>query len=731
MSAARRLAVLLAAAALPAQAPVQPLDGRPLLLCTLRAGDKVYTCHLLVDLAARTPLILHSNAAGTLRAPAIDVEAGELRLTDVPVQARRDRWLEYLTARYAQEIQEVPVAGILGLDAFGDRTIQLDGPGRKLRLLPPGQGFPDEAMDPAPEAATVPVQDDRGIPKLEVTLGGKRARLTLHTRDPFNWLDPALAAAAGHPDGLLPSLPLGRLDLAAIAPFRPLASEAGHDGGIGARTLAQMVVTLGGGRVRLERTAAQPYPELEAAFYRARHGATPIRSLRELVATGGGETIHEAAHALIDLALGAEPVDRDALRDGAFAAMRSAPADARGREALALLEKLPADAAAGDLRAELAGAALDDARKDVDGTAVHRLRIELGRLHRQRGELDQARRHLLAAVFGDPVNGHAQLELGEVHFARQEHERALARFFLATLDARQTGQQGLLRFLATHPRVHGDAADPLATLLDLADGRVPALHPIPREPETIRPTGRVALVELFTGAMCPPCVAADAAVDAIAEHWRRDEVVVLQWHLPIPAPEPLVAPVAEARAQRYGVRGTPTVVFNGRSRISGGGKADAAPEMFARYEKELAPLLQAPPRVALASSAELVDPRRVRARITTDAAGGQRLHVLLVEERIVFPGSNGMLFHGNVVRAALTPGDGRAPQPECELELDLDEVAAELDRRVAELERGRERFLVRPTVPEPARLAIVAFVEDPGTGEILQAAQAPVRPKTP
>ena len=48
----------------------------------------------------------------------------------------------------------------------------------------------------------------------------------------------------------------------------------------------------------------------------------------------------------------------------------------------------------------------------------------------------------------------------------------------------------------------------------------------------------VVLVEMFTGAQCPPCVTADAAFDALGATYKPSEVVFLEYHLHIRAPTP-------------------------------------------------------------------------------------------------------------------------------------------------------------------------------------------------
>src|SRR5690606_13824525 len=169
------------------EAPVRWVDGRPMLRATLRAGEKLYFCHLLLDLTTKDALFLHRNAAGSLRASSCDVEIGGIVLRDVPFTAQRDTWLERLTADHAEALQQVPVAGIVGLSAFGAYDLVLDGPGARLRRK-------TEALDEAPPSSevlsVVPIAGDpvRDGVRIALDLGeGLTARVALHTREPFSW----------------------------------------------------------------------------------------------------------------------------------------------------------------------------------------------------------------------------------------------------------------------------------------------------------------------------------------------------------------------------------------------------------------------------------------------------------------------------------------------------------------------------------------------------------------
>src|SRR5262249_34687999 len=105
---------------------------------------------------------------------------------------------------------------------------------------------------------------------------------------------------------------------------------------------------------------------------------------------------------------------------------------------------------------------------------------------------------------------------------------------------------------------------------------------------------RVAVVELFTGAECPPCVAADLAFDALGKTFNAKDVVLLQYHLHIPGPDPLTNPDSVARRGYYrdDIDGTPKILFNGKLQDFEGGGFDEAQERYDEYVGALTPLLE-------------------------------------------------------------------------------------------------------------------------------------------
>ena len=165
---------------------------------------------------------------------------------------------------------------------------------------------------------------------------------------------------------------------------------------------------------------------------------------------------------------------------------------------------------------------------------------------------------------------------------------------------------------------------------------------------------RVVVMELFTGAQCPPCVAADVAFDVLQKTYGVSELALIQYHLHIPGADPMTNADTEARAKYYKVSSTPSTLFNGVSKAGGGGAMAAAEKKFEAYRKVIDPLLEDTAGCKVTASAKRVNDL---IQIQADVAGlekpGQdiKLRFVVVEEDIRFVGSNKLRFHHQVVRA--------------------------------------------------------------------------------
>jgi hypothetical protein len=251
---------------------------------------------------------------------------------------------------------------------------------------------------------------------------------------------------------------------------------------------------------------------------------------------------------------------------------------------------------------------------------------------------------------------------------------------------------------------------------------------------------QVAVLELFTGAQCPPCVAADVAFDALGKSYSPSEVVLIQYHMHIPGPDPLTNPDTIARWDYYrklfpqGVRGTPTTIFNGKVQAGGGGGMANAQSKFTQYREIIDQILEKTTSVKLSGKAIQKDDK---IEIAVDVAGAPtegelKLRVLVVEESIRYVGGNRLRFHHHVVRA-IPGGAAGVTVKEANLRhtttADLLAVRKDLNNYLDDYAANERPFPSKVCPLDLKHLKVIALIQDDKTGEILQAAQIEVDDK--
>ncbi len=130
--------------------------------------------------------------------------------------------------------------------------------------------------------------------------------------------------------------------------------------------------------------------------------------------------------------------------------------------------------------------------------------------------------------------------------------------------------------------------------------------------------------------------------------------MVLEYHLPIPGPDPMMNAATRRRQEYYGVNSTPTVLLDGTERVAGGGPRSAAGQKYALFAERIARRLEAAPGAALKVSAALKGDRVEAAVDLGKPLEGVDYHLVLVQGQQEHKGGNRIQVHKMVVRDFLT-----------------------------------------------------------------------------
>ena len=278
----------------------------------------------------------------------------------------------------------------------------------------------------------------------------------------------------------------------------------------------------------------------------------------------------------------------------------------------------------------------------------------------------------------------------------------------------------------------------IGTLLGEIQANLPA-------PPAADVSNRTVLVELFTGMQCPPCVAADLALEAISKTYPTSKVVVVRYHQHIPGPDGLASQDSEERGAFYNVTSTPAVVVDGMILDPRyySGLIQATPNGYGLFRKVIDERLTVKTDVAVKLSAKVVDGQlTVEAEatgISEEILPSCRLRLAIVENKVetFLPlGSNGIFEHEFVVRESLDGSKGIPPKKgelKYAITMPLKDIQDHLTHYIAQFEAGRRMEFPAPVKPPIKNgLSLVAWVQN-GTVDkemqsrlVLQSAMIPI-----
>lgn len=282
---------------------------------------------------------------------------------------------------------------------------------------------------------------------------------------------------------------------------------------------------------------------------------------------------------------------------------------------------------------------------------------------------------------------------------------------------------------------HGDTKGLQDYLNEIYEKRLHDAADARRPPRQATEGTRVVLCELFTGAECPPCVAADIATGLLETTYAQSEVIVLRYHQHIPAPDPLANEDAQARFDMYRGQGTPTLFVDGRMFPGGSGSMAEVSMIYKTLRSVVDPILTEKSDLKLELAA---DARDGKVSISAKATGLEsfpkemRLRMALAEDKITFTAGNGVRLHEMIVRAM--PGGVPGVKPDkgqltYQGEVDLAKLKAKLTKGLASIESEMQSEFEHKPMDFKA-MHLVAFLQSEETGEVLQAASIAVSGNT-
>src|SRR5262245_57091670 len=363
--------------------------------------------------------------------------------------------------------------------------------------------------------------------------------------------------------------------------------------------------------------------------------------------------------------------------------------------------------------------------------------VTLGQVYLKNGRDTEAEKAFKDARKASPSLEAASIGLATVVAKSGDNASAIEIMTESTVSGWSRGEARQL-VESLYSKTHQDS---LSGLEETLDERYRRAFPNPFRVKPYKPgssrADRVVLAEVFTGSGCPPCVAADLAFDAVLTRYERRHVAVLMYHLHIPRPDPMANAATQNRATFCRVGGVPSYMIDGQAG-GGGGSREATEAIYNRFNPGIEKRLQVPGQAEIKLETAL-DGGVVKVRATIAKVESQspslKLNLALVEKSLHYGGENGVRFHPMVVRGMAGPGASGfrlldAQPATFEQTFDLAQLTDELKDQLDEYEQRNFglKFSEKKHAIDAANLAVVAFVQDEASLQILQASQVDVKP---
>lgn len=363
----------------------------------------------------------------------------------------------------------------------------------------------------------------------------------------------------------------------------------------------------------------------------------------------------------------------------------------------------------------------------------------LGDVEAKLGHDDAAERDLQHAL-DFKSNSDALRNLANLALKHGDKSRALTLYTAAYLRG-QLDKDQVADFKHLYFELHPGAPETIERYLDTEYDKtftIPAKYATYKA--THNRTDSVALAEIFTGAGCESCVAVDLAIDAMLQQYSRNDLAVLLYQTSAPTDDPLSNRTVELREDYYQTQRSAPHTFLQGQEIPVEGEAPQTQAVLDTLDKKVDQILDRPSGAELHVTA-VRNEDNVEVEVKGDAKdlpSPAHLQVMLVETEVTYSGENGLRYHPMVVRASANRTDNSTGYPIAgatftrNCTFDLQQITTDNLKWYGDYLQALKKRLP-PDFPMPGfreeknkmnpnKLAVVVFLQDDKTKQVLQSA---------
>ncbi|HAL45213.1 MAG: hypothetical protein A2Y12_04530 [Planctomycetes bacterium GWF2_42_9] len=622
------------------------VGGRVFITTDVAVGDDTIAANLIVDLGMPYPLILDSDFAKSLESKdntTTVLLSKSSKLTNIKFQSTELRELREYTKKYATQLKEIPICGIIGLPAFENAAVLIDIQANKFEYGEAASGDDWYSINM--------VQTESGGYRVEVYPSQDYKLIAAITTGSYDtWIDASCAAIAGFPAADFEKYTLGAVNIAEYTAIRPLKSESPHPDALIGNSFwqnFQVIIDAAEKKIWLRPKGRKISDLKERDFFKAFIDEDIDAMEKYVDSNPSSRLIEEASEYLLQLKLADPTSTKEDIKPAVDRVVKSMPESYASEKLIAYADQLfGSQQYDNDIIPLLLEEAKTCAMKNSDATPFsYEAQGRLGRYMILKKDWPKARLHLLSALFGQPNNPLFNYWMGQYYEGTGQLTRAWSRYLKACIAENAPPESfTAIGQLNDNPVFRSQFS--MQDAEEYLEDSIPSYNPAKIPDKFAKP--QTTLIEAFTSVNGAPPAQLELALRAIAD---INEFTIIDYHIENDKQtgDPFETADSNTAAQRYKINKFPAIVVNGVSVDSNQLQSPEDP----KYTLIAIAATEQPSITEFIPQVKKSDANNSTWTITIPSqSNGKFCEVYLVERKCMLPSSSLGMYH-NVVRGCL------------------------------------------------------------------------------